>query len=614
MLSLGRAKWDKDRMDTSRRYQTLLSLGALAALSACNYFLNLDTSQCTKTSDCVALGPPFVGMECQAGSCVTPHSSLSSSQGSSGSNAAGGAASGGASASDGVGGGNGGVAGDVGSGVAGSGVAGTASTVGGCTTNADCVAKNLGEPYACLVPGKECVPLKTEACPQVFGDYQHENAVYFGAFLSMPASSPLSQMSTLNVRLAVDEFNGSVGGLPGGPLGKLRPLVAVVCRNEQDLVEAGAAHLIDDLNVPAILSHLPSADNKRLFVDHALGKQILVMNPGFADNTLTSLTTEGLFWHVIGDIRDVGPAYVPLLARIESYLKLTPPLRVAMLVSKRYAEESIANTITPNLRFNGKSVTENGSNFFSASVTALADDPSADYSSINTSLLTFRPHVVIAITREEFVSKILPIVEGGWAAATGGQTRPFYVLPTALSMNLDLLNYVGLDSGTNTSEVKRKRFVGVAPASAEDMTLYNQFMVRFRTAYPYFENPGGFENFYDATYLLANAMFAAGSVPKLTGPDIARGMQRVISGSLKIDVGPMNIADGFSALATGGSIKVNGTMGLANFDPGTGSRRGNSSIYCVQRSSSQLSFAYDVLRYDQSAGTLSGDFPCFTGF
>ena len=540
----------------------------------CSVLLELETSQCKNTSDCRALGPGFAGLECRSGSCLPPLSNFGPSTGSSGD--------------------------------------GGGSNPAGCVSNAACVADHLGEPYACLVPGESCVSLKTESCPLVFGDYEHENAVYFGAFLDVPPAAPLSQMSTLNVRLAVDEFNGSVGGLPGGPLGKLRPLVAVVCRNDPMLVASGAAHLTEELAVPAVLSHLPSADNKRFFVEYALPKQILVMNPGFADNTLTSLSSNGLFWHVIGDIRDVGPAYVPLLERIEAYLARSEPLRVAMLVSKRYGEESIANTITPDLVFNGKSVTENAANFFIASVPALTDEVEADYSVVNSALLSFRPHVVIALTREEFVSKILPAVESAWNASR--QPRPFYVLPTSLSGNLDLLNYVGLDSGNNTSENKRKRFVGVAPESASDLTLYNQFLVRFRTAYPHFENPGGFENFYDAVYLLANAMFAAGSVPKLTGPDIARGMQRIISGTLRVDVGPTTIADGFSALAAGGSIRLNGTMGPADFDPGVGARHGNGSVFCLQRTGGQVAFLYDVLRYDQAERTLTGTFPCFSGF
>jgi len=582
-------------MNSSMLRQTSSTIATLALLAGCNYLLDMETAQCSRTSDCQALGAEFAGTVCVANSCTRPKTS---NTGSSETPRGGGAGS----------------AGDTGSTESGAGGQAAERPSAGCTTNAACVAENLGEPYACLVPGEECVPLKTEECPLVFGDFEDDNAVYFGAFLNVPAASPLSQMSTLNVRLAVDEFNGSVGGLPGGPLGKLRPLVGVICRNDSALVDAGAAHLIGELRVPAIISHLASADNKRFFVNHALNERVLVMNPGFADNSLTALSSGGLFWHMIGDIRDVGPAYAPLLSRIETFLSREEPLRVAMLVSRRYAEESIADTITPLLRFNGKSVLENGDDFFSMAVTALSDDPNADYAAVNEALLEFRPHVVIALTREEFVYKILPAIEGGWPGASTGQPRPFYVLPNALSGNLDLLNFVAQGSGTNTSEAKRARFVGVAPASAEDLTLYNQFLIRFRTAYPRFENPGGFENFYDSVYMLANAMFAAGSVPNLTGPDIARGMQRIVGGSVTVDVGPTTIADGFSALAAGGNILLNGTMGPANFDPGVGARRGNGSVYCIQRQDDQLSFAYDVLRYEPDGATLSGDFPCFSGF
>jgi hypothetical protein len=387
-----------------------------------------------------------------------------------------------------------------------------------------------------------------------------------------------------------------------------------VCRNDPSLLDAAASHLVDELGLPATIAHLPSADLKRFFVDRALPKHTLVINPGFADNSLTSLSSEGLFWHMIGDVRDVAPAYVPLLERIEKYLANPGPIRVAMIVSKRYAEQSIADTLSPLLRFNGKSILENGSNFYSAAVPALADEPTADYSTLNAALLSFRPHVVIAITREEFVYKILPAVESGWQASASGQARPFYVVPTALSGNLDLLNYLAQDSAGATSDSKRSRVLGVAPASAADLTLYNQFLVRFRTAYPRFENPGGFENFYDSVYLLADAMFAAGSVPKLTGPDIARGVQRVITGSTIVNVGPTFIADGFTALAAGGNIRLNGTMGLADFDPGIGARRGGSSVYCVDRGQDGLVFAYDVLRFDATSHSLTGDLPCFSGF
>ncbi|MBN1918935.1 MAG: hypothetical protein JW889_13595 [Verrucomicrobia bacterium] len=581
------------------------AIAVCCAVAGCSQVLNFDAIQCSTDADCVRIGAD----QCVEGSCIFTQSQggapevvkstvASSTAGSPPSSDNGSAqeASEGAAGAPGAG--------------------GSAGEATGCTSTRQCVADHLDEPYICPEPGAECLALKTSECPLTFGDYDDDNALVVGALLHVPASAPLSQMSTLNVKLAVKEFNESVGGLPGGPLGKLRPLVMVVCRNDVDLVSDGAKHLVDKLKVPAILAHLPSAELKELFVDYALPKGTFVINPGYADNTLTSLASDGLFWHVIGDVRDVAPTYVPLLNRIESYVKQgsEQDIKVAMLVADRYAEKSIADTMVPDLEFNGKSVLENGSNFYSATVPALADEPSADYAAVNAALIDFEPTVIMAITREEFVYKILPVVEENWPYSTDAPPRPFYVVPTTLAANLDLLDFVATNSHGATTGDKQRRIVGVAPASAEDLALYNQFLVRFSTEYPEFDNPGGFENFYDAVYLLADAMYAAGKVPKITGADIARGMQRVVTGSTNIEIGPTRIADGFSALATGGAIRLIGTMGPADFDPGLGARRGTGSVYCFLRQDSDLTFAYDVLRYERSSGELVGELPCFDGF
>jgi hypothetical protein len=572
------------------------------AVASCSLTLNFDSSQCSTDADCVRIGAD----QCVAGSCVVVEPQGGSSPGATPAAVASGSQSAQAGSEQDA------LRADAGA----AGAGGSPGRAKGCTSTRQCVADHLDEPYICPEPGAECVALKSPECPLTFGDYDDDNALVVGALLNVPASAPLSQMSTLNVKLAIKEFNESTGGLPGGPLGKLRPLVMVVCRNDVDLVDVAAKHLVEEVQVPAILAHLPSAELKELFVDFALPNGTFLLNPGYADNTLTSLSSEGLFWHVIGDVRDVAPTYVPLLERIETYVRQgsDQDIKVAMLVSDRYAEKSVAEAMLPDLEFNGKSVLDNGSDFYSATVTAMADDPEADYSTVNAALIDFEPSVVIALAREEFVYKILPTLEENWPYRTGAPQRPFYVVPAALLANLDLLDFVATNSHGATSGDKQSRILGVAPASAEDMTLYNQFLIRFSTEYPEFDNPGGFENFYDAVYLLANAMYAAGKVPKITGTDIARGMQRVVTGSVDIDIGPTHIANGFSALSAGGNIRLIGTMGPADFDPGVGARRGTGSVYCFLRQDEEMTFAYDVLRYDRSSGELVGEMPCFDGF
>jgi hypothetical protein len=103
-------------------------------------------------------------------------------------------------------------------------------------------------------------------------------------------------------------------------------------------------------------------------------------------------------------------------------------------------------------------------------------------------------------------------------------------------------------------------------------------------------------------------------VPEITGADIARGMQRVVAGTRDIDVGPTHIPEGFQALNAGGTIRLNGTMGPSDFDPGVGARRGSGSVYCYLRQGSTVTIEYDVLRYDRDSGELVGELPCFEGF
>jgi hypothetical protein len=85
-------------------------------------------------------------------------------------------------------------------------------------------------------------------------------------------------------------------------------------------------------------------------------------------------------------------------------------------------------------------------------------------------------------------------------------------------------------------------------------------------------------------------------------------MRRLLSGRLTFSVGPDDLLPAFLELETpGSSIVLNGAMGPPNFDPATGARDEPGSVWCVD---AKRSLHTDVLRLD-SAGNLSGDFPCF---
>src|SRR4051812_37689618 len=84
------------------------------------------------------------------------------------------------------------------------------------------------------------------------------------------------------------------------------------------------------------------------------------------------------------------------------------------------------------------------------------------------------------------------------------------------------------------------RFIGLSAARASDPLLYKQFTTRLLSKFP--DANLETENFYDAMYFMAYAMFGAGPVAELTGPGIASGMLRLLDGQQSYDVGPTEIS------------------------------------------------------------------------
>jgi hypothetical protein len=152
------------------------------------------------------------------------------------------------------------------------------------------------------------------------------------------------------------------------------------------------------------------------------------------------------------------------------------------------------------------------------------------------------------------------------------------------------------------------RTLGVNYASAVDTSLRDAYIKRFESKFPSATGFEGFENNYDAMYYLLYAFVGAGNVAAYTGADLARGMTRLLSG-LKIDVDPAQISTGTAALQNPTTkIELHGTMGPPNFDPGSGARQSEGSVWCVDASAEAVD---DALRLDETKEQLVGDFTCF---
>ncbi|HEY3669003.1 MAG TPA: hypothetical protein VGL19_23560 [Polyangiaceae bacterium] len=486
----------------------------------------------------------------------------------------------------------------------------------GCRTNQDCVANSAGEPYLCRPADHSCVALKTEECPLAYGTASDPNAIFIGAFATLDVSVPDDNAIVWAQRLALDELSGDAnGGLPGGPNGKRRPLVMVVCNNSAETVDTGLSHLADDLRVPAVLATLKPGDLRRGFDAHR-DRDIFYLSPTGATRTLVDTDDHGLIWNILGQPSDLAPTYARLLSLAEAYVKaqrsLTRPVRVALVTTNEAFDSDLASFVEPVLTFNGKNINVNTDAGNYAGFTVNTSDPQPE--NWAQQIIAFHPDIVISTASETFSQKsgLLETLESDWNESNLTAPRPFYILSpynagdlSSVHTLMDSLIQGGVDATPN------RRFVTVSIAGPADLTLQNQFATRLRTefkdAYP---NSG---NYYDAFYFLAYAMYAAGSAP-LTGSTIAAAMRRLIDGKA-IDVGPANIAASFQALSKAdASIELDGTLGPPNFDLASGVRHDQGSVLCFKLDSGALSLETDVLRYDTQLGQFQGTFPCFDGF
>ena len=115
----------------------------------------------------------------------------------------------------------------------------------------------------CVQATHTCVPLKSEDCPTVTGDYKDDDAIIIGSMFAFGGAQASASTAHQNAAaLAIHEIRGA-GGIPGGVGGSARPLAMISCDASADLVRAGK-HLIDELHVPAIVGPNGSQDTLEL--------------------------------------------------------------------------------------------------------------------------------------------------------------------------------------------------------------------------------------------------------------------------------------------------------------------------------------------------------------
>jgi branched-chain amino acid transport system substrate-binding protein len=263
----------------------------------------------------------------------------------------------------------------------------------------------------------------------------------------------------------------------------------------------------------------------------------------------------------------VAEVIEPALRSAPGLLARGEPIRVALPRPANASGLSEADDYVGVLRFNGKSVVENGDDFrqFAFADTADQAQEREAVAKLAAELVRYRPHVILS--GEE--AGLIAAVERAWPA--GERFRPRYTIAT-------LEDPQTLALVREKPEVRSRLFrvdtLSSTPAVAKFVLRHNEVFPKKVTAAE--AQPPA----YDAFYVAAYAAAALGGEP-ITGSALARAIPRLLPPGEPVDVGPGGIYAALAALAAGKNIDLAGTMTSLDFDPETGDAPADYAVYCM---------------------------------
>ncbi|WP_394821602.1 hypothetical protein [Pendulispora albinea] len=506
----------------------------------------------------------------------------------------------------------------------------------GCTSNEKCTAAKDGTPHICKQLGGPCVPVLSEECSTLIpkNAKMKDNAILF-AFTGLKTGSEAEahRISYNMVEMGLTEVNASIAGLPGGPNGTSRPIIGLECdetRNgtpDDERVKRSYDHIVKDLGIQAVITNSYSSTTVKVVDQYVKPYGIFLMPNLSLSPVISTLDDNGLVWRTSSPASAQGAAQAALVQLVENKLRtqatnpITGDIRVALVTSTAVVFSSIADVIQDKLRFNnGKSPSQNGSNFKRLSHTAYNDDPNVDLAPVASELVAFRPHIIIATDKgNDFWETngkpkgIGPVVESRWDPA---QSRPIYVIASPTFEKSG--DYVRNTADAAKREDLRKRIVGV-DQSFWNQNAFDNFTINYRGNYKTPEEDfvaKGLNNYvveYDSIYATIYAMYAAAQKnpgQPITGKAIAEAIPRLMSGDQRL-VGPTDITQVTQQLAIGNSVDLQGIFSKLDFDLTTGDSPTETSVVCLEPFGSTLEWKFSALKWDRNAnggnGGLVGD-------
>ncbi len=447
-----------------------------------------------------------------------------------------------------------------------------------CTASSQCVKKLGGKPAVCNPAGK-CALLASEDC-DVLADataLASDATVWFGTLL--PRNDPDFKVELRAIDLARQDFAQMMSGFSQAGQ-HVRPFGLVACDDVADVMRA-AHHLVDDVGVPAIIGFRSSAEVVDVGSQLLIPKGVVAIVPLSTSPLVTSLPQPPgqprMIWRTTFSSAQAAKVIGHLLPEVleprfrqgPTALPKSAPLRVALVRDKGRGGATWDALLLDALRFNGRSVVENGDDFRRFVIDASTpESTTTDSKAAVGELGLFAPNVIVLSSDVAAVRQLVEPLEKAWSAA---RPRPVYVAVSQLpSLAVEW---------SGASAERRRRFFGVLPLA---MTSVNaRFVMHFNEGAPKRVTATDAPNTsYDSFYVLAYASYAVGT-QRVTGTALASAIARLVPPGKPADVGPDGIFDAYSTLQRGEKIDLNGAFGSLDFDLTTGDEPFQFAVECI---------------------------------
>lgn len=483
------------------------------------------------------------------------------------------------------------------------------NTLGYCSTNRQCIERNGSESYICRQDTHACVALTSKDCPKLLadpGDMLDDSTIVIGT-MGMPSVNTTLSAGENAVELARQDFRNLIpAATPGSGA---RPIAVVACDVSltNDISHKAASdHLIDNVNVPAIIGPLSS-----FHVLYALNKAMTKRNPVIftssqvASTQFTDLPGRvGIFYRNAYTAKTLLASEAKLVsATIEPRIRaagVERPIKVAIAKGGSGAGSSLTSEFTDLVRFNGKTALDNGDNyreFTWGDISAPGLDARVAAAAVDAA--NWKPDVVLVKGADETIDFTLQLER-----SLPGQVN--YLLNSQATQKR-------LSDGVGADESFRSRiWISVGGRSVKDRNLA-VYLNRHTSAYPDDEPAGETSTSagnFDAFYMLAFAIAANGANP-VNGENLGKMLQTRLQGGTPIQMGPADNLLALNILANGGNIEYNGAFSTSRFDE-KGDIGVDVQYWCVSSDTTQsFRFGETGLSYEASSAAIVGSNSCF---